>query len=147
MSRSLRRKCVSELAFPPARRPASITCFVLFSAILAGCARGSNEIPAVTGHIASDGTTDRHSARARIPLPALELLERPASPNCEFKPATQSDSGARDAQRLTKLDYEQQCYRQSEAILRARLQRLQEAVGKTIDAIKRLERAPQGQDG
>jgi hypothetical protein len=71
---------------------------------------------------------------ARISMPEAELLERPAAPDCEFKSDTPADSDA--ALRAMKLDYEQQCYRQSEFILRARMERLQDAVRKTIESSK-----------
>ncbi len=37
---------------------------------------------------------------------------------------------------LMKLDYERQCYRQAEMIVRNRLQRLQGAVDETIKVVK-----------
>ena len=72
--------------------------------------------------------------RARVLMPESELLERPAAPDCEFKSDAQADSDA--ALRAMKLDYEQQCYRQSEFILRARMERLQDAVRKTVESLK-----------
>jgi hypothetical protein len=72
--------------------------------------------------------------RPNTPLPEAELLEHPTAPDCEFKSAAQIDDPA--ALRAMKLDYEQQCYRQSEFILRARMERLQDAVRKTIESVK-----------
>jgi hypothetical protein len=40
---------------------------------------------------------------------------------------------------LQKLDYEQQCYRQSESNARGRLHALQDAVEETIDAVERQQ--------
>jgi hypothetical protein len=74
----------------------------------------------------------------RIPLPEPELLERQAAPDCEFKSSAPVDD--KIAFRAMKLDYEQQCYRQSESILRARMERLQDAVNKTIESLKRSDR-------
>jgi hypothetical protein len=51
-------------------------------------------------------------------------------PECEFPPGEDAD----DRQ---KLDYERQCYRHAEIIVRDRLQLLQNAVDKTIEAVKR----------
>jgi hypothetical protein len=68
------------------------------------------------------------------PLPEAELLEHPTAPDCELKSAPEIDNPA--ALRAVKLDYEQQCYRQSEFILRARMERLQDAVRKTIESVK-----------
>jgi hypothetical protein len=72
--------------------------------------------------------------RARVLMPESELLELPAAPDCEFKSDAQVENEA--ALRAMKLDYEQQCYRQSEFILRARMERLQHAVRKTIESLK-----------
>jgi hypothetical protein len=74
-----------------------------------------------------------------IRLPEPELLEHQTAPDCEFKSDTQTDNEA--AFRAMKLDYEQQCYRQSEYILRARMERLQDAVRKTIESLKSQEKA------
>ncbi len=73
-----------------------------------------------------------------IPVPEPELLNRQAAPNCEFKSAAQANDEV--ALRAMKLDYEQQCYRQSESILRARMERLQDGVSKTIEALHRWDR-------
>jgi hypothetical protein len=73
-----------------------------------------------------------------IPVPEPELLNRQAAPDCEFKSAAQAIDEV--ALRAMKLDYEQQCYRQSESILRARLERLQDGVSKTIEALHELAR-------
>jgi hypothetical protein len=67
-------------------------------------------------------------ARARIDR---TLLAPQAPPDCELKSAP-SDVPAAEAAR-SKLDYEQQCYRQSEAIARSRLQLLQRAVDKMTE--------------
>jgi hypothetical protein len=74
----------------------------------------------------------------RIPLPEPQLLERQAAPDCEFKSSAPVDD--KIVFRAMKLDYEQQCYRQSESILRARMERLQDAVNKTIESLKRSDR-------
>jgi hypothetical protein len=72
-------------------------------------------------------------SRAAIPLPAAPLLSPQAEPSCEFQA---KDSNADERQ---KLDYERQCYRHSEMIVRNRLQLLQDSVDKTISAVKRNE--------
>jgi len=72
-------------------------------------------------------------SRTPIPLPAAPLLSQP-EPSCEFETA---DSNADERQ---KLDYERQCYRHAEMIVRSRLQLLQGSVDKTISAVKRSER-------
>jgi hypothetical protein len=60
------------------------------------------------------------------------------APDCEFKSTAQADDEV--ALRAMKLDYERQCYRQSEFILRARMERLQDAVSKMIESMNRQER-------
>ena len=45
-------------------------------------------------------------------------------------------TAARMAELRQKLDYEQQCYRQSESNVRGRLHSLQDAVGETIRAVQ-----------
>jgi hypothetical protein len=67
-------------------------------------------------------------------MPAPDLLDRQAAPDCEFKSAGEADGDA--ALRLMKLDYESQCYRQSEFILRARMERLQDALKKTLKSFR-----------
>jgi hypothetical protein len=69
-----------------------------------------------------------------IPLPGRALLSPPAEPDCEFK-ATDPKTDER-----MKLDYERQCYRHAEMIVRSRLELLQSSVDKTIKAVKRTER-------
>jgi hypothetical protein len=92
---------------------------------------------AKTAHSAEPG------ARALIPLPDPTLLAPPAEFDCEFKTASpdeargQSSPGPApahanpDAALRAKLDYERQCYRHAEMILRDRLLGLQAAVGET----------------
>jgi len=58
------------------------------------------------------------------------LLEPPPEPDCKFKDAL-SNPIAPEQMRM-KLDYEQQCYRQAEEIVRTRLRQLQDSIGKTI---------------
>jgi hypothetical protein len=69
-----------------------------------------------------------------VPLPEVSLLSPQAEPSCEA-PGTVTDE-------RQKLDYERQCYRHAEMIVRSRLQLLQEAVARTISAVKRNEWSP-----
>jgi hypothetical protein len=73
-------------------------------------------------------------AKTAMPVPAPELLASPAKPNCAF------DSARTDADDRQKLDYERQCYRHAEMILRDRLERLQGDVEEMIKAAKSAER-------
>jgi hypothetical protein len=61
------------------------------------------------------------------------LLTSQPGPDCAFK--SSGDSETKDTM-LMKLDYERQCYRQAEMIVRNRLQRLQGAVDETIKVLK-----------
>src|SRR5712692_10219857 len=72
-------------------------------------------------------------SRTPIPLPAAPLLSPQPEPSCEFE-TTESNADERQ-----KLDYERQCYRHAEMIVRSRLQLLQGSVGETIKAVKRSE--------
>jgi hypothetical protein len=70
-------------------------------------------------------------AKIPIPLPAAVLLTPQPEPSCE-----PPDSTADERQ---KLDYERQCYRHAEMIVRGRLRLLQDSVDETIDALSRSE--------
>ena len=66
-----------------------------------------------------------------IPLPAAALLIRQSEPSCQT-----TDSSADERQ---KLDYERQCYRHAEMIVRARLELLQDSIDQTINAVRNSE--------
>jgi hypothetical protein len=70
------------------------------------------------------------SAKIAMPIPAPELLAAPSEPDCAF------DKTRTDADDRQKLDYERQCYRHAEMIIRARLKRLQGEVEQIIEAVK-----------
>ena len=74
------------------------------------------------------------TARARIPLPDRTLLQRQPEPDCTFRGTISSPMTVEELRQ--KLDYEQQCYRQSESNVRGRLHNLQDAVGETIRAVE-----------
>jgi hypothetical protein len=65
-------------------------------------------------------------SKPQLPLADRSLLERQPEPDCAFRD-TLSNPATSEEMRM-KLDYEQQCYRQSEAIARARLEQLQNAI-------------------
>ena len=62
-----------------------------------------------------------------------------SEPDCKFKDALSNPITAE--QMRMKLDYEQQCYRQAEEIVRARLRELQDSIGETIRVIEQRKRA------
>jgi hypothetical protein len=65
-------------------------------------------------------------------IPDQVLLEPAAAPDCAFR-GTMSNPAE---QIRAKLEYEAQCYRQAEAIVRERLGQLQDAAEKMIRAIR-----------
>jgi hypothetical protein len=73
-------------------------------------------------------------SRAEIPLPDRTLLHRQPEPDCAFRGTVSNPITAEEI--LQKLDYEQQCYRQSESNARGRLHALQDAVDDTIRAVE-----------
>jgi hypothetical protein len=103
---------------------------------------------ASTYHISSNHAVSQHASTSNVPthhaatqsrsasvsIPEPDLLERQVAPDCEFKSTNQADSDV-TLLRIMTLDYERQCYQQSESILRARMERLQDAVKKTIESL------------
>jgi hypothetical protein len=75
-------------------------------------------------------TVVTRTLKSPIPLPDRSLLEPHPKPDCTFR-GPLSNPVTIEEMRM-KLDYEQQCYRQSESITRDRLQQLQNSVDKTI---------------
>jgi hypothetical protein len=76
----------------------------------------------------------RTGARPAIPLPDSALLKPPPEFACEFK----AEAGAE----TRKLEFERQCYRHAEMILRDRLLQLQASLGETITAVSRSDEQP-----
>ena len=93
---------------------------------------------AVTHRASTEGTSTHHASAERplstASIREVDLLERPVAPDCEFKSSGQADSDVN--LQLIKLDYESQCYRQSESILRARMERLQNDLKKNLKSSK-----------
>ena len=75
------------------------------------------------------------ASTARIPRPDRSLLVLQQSPDCEFKGLLSNPMTAEETR--MKLDYEEQCYRQSESIARTRLQQLQ----KSVEEVPRPDRS------
>jgi len=101
---------------------------VLCSITLDGCgptvSRGSMPVD-----VADSNFSTSARVRSRIPLPDRDLLKPASKPDCEFrdtKPAADN----------LKLNYERDCFRQSEIIVRNRLQALQHSVQRTIRAVR-----------
>ena len=93
---------------------------------------------AVTYRASTEGASTHHASAERplstVSIRDVDLLERPVAPDCEFKLSGQSDSDVN--LQLIKLDYESQCYRQSESIMRARMERLQNDLKKNLKSSK-----------
>jgi hypothetical protein len=119
---------------PPLVRPAATTKIVVAAppapAALASEASGQR------GHsmVRAPDTRPKPGspARAAIPLPDDALLLPPQPPSCAFTNENGVDARA-------QLDYERQCYRHAEIIVRERLQALQAAIADTIRAVRRGE--------
>jgi hypothetical protein len=88
-----------------------------------------------TGSVTGDSLA--HPLRSRtkrlIPRPGGALLEKQPEPACDFK----SELPDGDDPVITILDYERQCYRHAEIIVRGRLDRLQSSTGETVKAADR----------
>jgi hypothetical protein len=87
---------------------------------------------------ASAGSSAGPGPRASITLPAQALLASPPEFECEKTIPTGAQTDP-DAALRANLDYERQCYRHAEMILRDRLLGLQASVGETIKAVNRGE--------
>jgi hypothetical protein len=92
----------------------------------------AHAVPGTTKACATSGTANGSpGSRSPIPLPDEALLSHQMEPDCEFRSAE-----AKTDERM-KLDYERQCYRHAEMIVRNRLELLQSSVDKTIKAMTR----------
>src|SRR5438270_1158831 len=75
---------------------------------------------------ATKGSQVGTASNGRIPRPDQSPLEPQPAPDCAFKGPLSNPPTAEETR--IKLDYEQQCYRQSEMIVRTRLEQLQNSV-------------------
>jgi hypothetical protein len=99
-----------------------------------------NSEDAAVRRVTTIGSYAQHTPDSAARPPDPDLLGRQTAPDCVLKSEIQGVDEA--TVRTMKLDYERQCYRQSEFILRARMERLQEAVSRMIEfkAIRSSER-------
>jgi hypothetical protein len=110
--------------------------------LLAGCVTDNPDGTTTgTARLTARANVRVHAPRLRtavrrpaIPLPDAALLKRQPPPDCQLN--TQPAGVNPTEVRVAVLDYERQCYRQVEGIVRERLDRLQDAVGKTVKAVK-----------
>jgi hypothetical protein len=98
---------------------------------------------------ATTGISSRLPLRIVIPLPDQELLTAQPEFDCEFKTTSVDDGSdqpqpsptraqagpSTDGALRMKLDYERECYRHAEMILRDRLRLLQVSIGETMKAL------------
>ena len=114
-------------------RLSSCLLLVFCAEALAGCAQTGHQVPearAAAGAGPGSGATGPGPA-TRIPLPAADLLKPQSDPKCD---------APEPREELRKLNWERECFRVAEIIVRDRLERLQASVAKTIRAVKRGER-------
>ena len=128
---------------------------ILRSRLLDLQAPAGKTIKAVATCEAKEGASRRRGSRTTIPVPDRALLTAPPEFACEFKDAGRDDASSRpepsppraqadvsaDLALRRKLEYERQCYRHAEMILRDRLLRLRASLGETATAIERGEQA------
>ena len=128
------RNLVVDQPRPPCiRTRLSGTMLALAScaAAVGGCAHG------FSGDGTKMGAAVPVSPRARpaqIPLPSPARLQRQPVPDCVFRGQASTPPTAEETRQ--KLDYEQQCYRQAEIIVRGRLHQLQDSVYEMIKAVR-----------
>jgi len=124
---------------------AGIAAVALSAVVLGGCAtrpatqaqakvQAKVQAKAQAKHVKHKPATRMLTTRARIPLPDRSMLQRQAEPDCIFRGTISIPITGEELRQ--KLDYEQQCYRQSESNVRVRLHTLQDAVGETIRAVE-----------
>ncbi len=118
-----------------------IAAVALCAIVLGSCATGPAtqsqakvQAKAQAKQVKHKPATRMLTARARIPLPDHMLLQRQPEPDCTFRGTISSPMTVEELRQ--KLDYEQQCYRQSESNVRVRLHSLQDAVEETIRAVE-----------
>lgn len=153
----MRREPRAEDSAHPIRLPnrsrqrlLATACMLAAATLLAGCVtnnpdwattgtahvRGpaSAQLAPRTHALRSHAPRIRAAARPAIPLPDAALLKRQPPPDCQLN--TEPAGTTPTEVKLATLDYERQCYRQVEGVVRARLDALQDAVGQTIRAVK-----------
>jgi hypothetical protein len=101
---------------------------------------GSHRPATTVSRTATRVTHTRTASERQIPLLDRSLLKPQPEPDCTFTGPLSNPITAEDMR--MKLDYEQQCYRQSESITRTRLQQLQKSI-EEIPGPDRSWREPQ----
>ena len=125
------------------REIAAVLALALGAPAVGGCAPGPTAAGARMSSAAHSAPHGRPASKTAIRLPDPALLQRQPEPDCVFRGPLSNPITAEETR--MKLDYEQQCYRQAEFIVRARLQQLQDSVDETIKAIRQDDPASSGQ--
>jgi hypothetical protein len=132
---------VRSLASGWTRVCAGVAAVALCAVVLGSCAtrpatqsQAKVQAKAQAKQVKRKPATRMLTARARIPLPDRALLQRQPEPDCTFRGTISSPMTVEELRQ--KLDYEQQCYRQSESNVRVRLHSLQDSVEDTIRAVE-----------
>jgi len=132
---------VRSLASGWTRVCAGVAAVALCAVVLGSCAtrpatqsQAKVQAKAQAKQVKRESATRMLTARARIPLPDRALLQRQPEPDCTFRGTISSPMTVEELRQ--KLDYEQQCYRQSESNVRVRLHSLQDSVEDTIRAVE-----------
>ena len=107
---------------------ARTSCAVLaaWAVMLAGCAPGMLPNSASTASAPDTDLALKVVLKTPSPPPDPSLLLPQGKPDCEFR-GPLSNPMTTEEMRM-KLDYEHQCYRQAESIVRARLQQVEEFI-------------------
>jgi len=117
-----------------ARLSSAVLVLAFCAVTVGGCTPRSTAAGARMSSSANSAPRGRPAWKAAIRLPDQALLQRQPEPDCAFRGPLSNPVTAEETR--MKLDYEQQCYRQAEVIVRARLQQLQDSVHETIKTIR-----------
>ena len=85
--------------------------------------------------VAQPGAQFQNQGIRGVPPPDQSLLEPQPPPDCAFKEPLSNPPTPEETR--MKLDYEEQCYRQSEMIVRTRLEQLQKSIEKATKPTSR----------
>jgi hypothetical protein len=102
----------------------AVAALALSTVTIGGCAS-----PFAAGSSRHSGRQVETVSKAAMSLPPAQLRRQP-EPDCTFRGPVSHPITAEETRQ--KLDYEQQCYRASERIVRARLEQLQDSVQRMI---------------
>ena len=121
----------------PALAPKLLTLSAILCALaLAGCASNSAQRESGADAIRAAADPHRHS-ELRIRRPDRALLAPQPAPDCELREPENSKPVDPDQLARLKLDYERQCYKRAEQLVRNRLRLLQASGRCEIEPLRR----------